>query len=149
LAKDNQFISIRIRNTSFLLPASASLGIEQRETLELNSGKGGNAVAWKIVGANKWPAYALDENMKLTSGNAWEHVVYVQDGEHVVGLAAESIQILNREDIQVQPFLPVGPVPKSGKHVFSSSWIDGNTPVLTFEPGALASYLTVIGGGRE
>ena len=147
MADDNQFISIRIRNTSFLLPANASLGIEQRETLELNSGKGGNAVAWKVVGANKWPAYALDEDLELTSGNAWERVVYVQDGGSVVGLAAENIQIMNRGDIQVQPFLPVGPPPKSGKHIFSSSWIEGNTPVLMFEPSALASYLTVVGGG--
>jgi len=147
LTDDNQFISIRIRNTSFLLPSNASLGIEQREALEINSGKGGNAVAWKIVGANKWPAYALDENLALARGNAWERVVYVQDGERVVGMAAESIQVMNRDDIQVQPFLPVGPPPKSGKHLFSSSWIDGNTPVLMFEPSALASYLTVVGGG--
>ena len=147
MADNNQFISIRIRNTSFLFPANASLGIEQRETLEVNSGKGSKAVAWKIVGANKWPAYALDENLNLTSGKAWERVVYVQDGERVVGLAAESIQIMNRDDILVQPFLPIGPVPKGGKHVFSSSWIDGNTPVLMFEPSGLASYLNFVGGG--
>ncbi|MFV1992851.1 MAG: hypothetical protein ACC635_03025 [Acidiferrobacterales bacterium] len=146
MADDKHFISIRIRNTSFLLPANASLGIEQRETLEINSGKGSRAVAWKIVGANKWPAYALDENLKLTGGNAWERVVYLQDGARVVGLAAENIQIMNRDDIQVQPFLPVGPAPKSGKHLFSSSWIEGNTPVLMFEPSALAAYLTVVGG---
>ncbi len=146
MAEDNQFILIRIRNTTFLLPASASLGIEQREALEINSG-GGNAVAWKVVGVNKWPAYALDEDLKLTSGNAWERVVYVKDGENIVGLAAENIQIMNRDDIQVRPFTPVGPGPGSGRHVFSSAWIEGNTPVLMFEPSALASHLTLAGGG--
>lgn len=146
MAEGNQYIRIRIRNTSFLIPASASLGIEQRDVLEVNSSGNGNAVAWKVVGVNKWPAFALDEELNLTSGNAWEQVIYVQGDESAVGLAAENIQMIARTDVQVKPFMPVGPVPASGKHVFSAAWIEGNTPVLMFEPKALASFLTVVGG---
>lgn len=146
MAEGTQYIRIRIRNTSFLIPADASLGIEQRDSLEVNSDGNGNAVAWKVVGANKWPAFALDEDLKLTSGNAWEQVVYVQGNGSAVGLAAENIQMLARTDISTQPFTPVGPVPASGEHIFTSAWIEGNTPVLMFDPKALASYLTVVGG---
>lgn len=145
MAEDNQFIRIRIRNTSFLIPAAASLGIEQRDSLEVNSSGNGKAIAWKVVGTNKWPAFALDEDLKITSGNAWEQVVYVQGDESAIGLAAENIQVLARSDVQAEPFTPVGPVPASGKHVFSSAWIEGNTPVLIFEPKALALFLTVVG----
>lgn len=146
MAEDNQFIRIRIRNTSFLMPAAASLGIESRDSLDVNSSGQGNAVAWKAVGVSKWPAFALDENMKVTSGNAWEQVVYVQVDDGAVGLAAENIQMMARTDINVQPFTPVGPVPVSGKHIFSSAWIEGSNPILMFEPKALASYLTIVGG---
>lgn len=146
MAESNQYIRIRIRNTSFLLPAEASLGIEQRDSLEVNTAGADKAVAWKVVGVKKWPAYALNEDMEITSGNAWEQVVYVQGDGGSIGLAAENIQMIARKDIQVQPFTPVGPLPVSGSHVFTASWIEGNTPVLMFEPKALASYLAVVGG---
>lgn len=148
MAESNQYIRIRIRNTSFLIPAEASLGIESRDSLEVNSVGEGKAVAWKIVGTNKWPAFALDEEMNITRGNAWEQVVYVQGDHSAVGLAAENIQMVARSDIQVQPFTPVGPIPASGKHIFTAVWIEGNTPVLMFEPKALAFYLAVVGGGK-
>lgn len=146
MAEDNQYIRIRIRNTSFLIPAAASLGIEQRDSLEVNSDGNSKAVAWKVVGVNKWPAFALDEDLHLTSGNAWEQVVYVQGEGEAIGLAAENIQMIARTDIQIEPFTPVGPLPANGKHVFTAAWIEGNTPVLMFEPKALASLLAIIGG---
>lgn len=146
MAEGNQYIRIRIRNTSFLIPAAASLGIESRDSLEVNSSGNGNAVAWKVVGTSKWPAFALDENMNVTRGNAWEQVVYVQGDNQAIGLAAENIQMIARTDIHVEPFIPVGPAPVSGQHVFSSAWIEGNNPILMFEPKALASYLTAVGG---
>jgi hypothetical protein len=70
----------------------------------------------------------------------------VQGEGSAIGLAAENIQMIARTDIQIEPFTPVGPVPASGKHVFSAAWIEGNTPVLMFEPQALAWFLTTIGG---
>ena len=116
--------------------------IEKREQLEVNDAPGALIVAWQATPVGRAPAYSVDANLDPLPRHAWQSAVFLQAGGRTLGLIADELQLLPREDVRVEPFVPPGPAPTPAGHLFGGAWVRaGHAPVLVFEPGALADYL--------
>lgn len=129
----------------YLLPGNAQYTIEKRGQLE-SAGPGSPVAAWQMTPGGRRPAYSVDEDLRPVRRSDWQHAVFLQ-GAQPVGLIAEELQLLAREDVRVEPLRPPGPAPTPAGHLFAGAWIrPGRAPVLVFEPRALADYLARLGG---
>ena len=147
MAETRQFLRIGLVNAGtnlveYLLPNSASYVIEKREHLEINDAPGAFIAAWQATPSGRAPAYSVDANLNPLSRHAWQRAVFFQAGNQTLGLVADELQLLAREEVRVEPFMPPGPAPTPAGQLFSGAWVRaGHVPVLVFEPRALAGYL--------
>ena len=129
----------------YLLHSSASLAIEQRGSLVLNDDANANIAAWRASGARRWPAYALDAELRVRRRPRWERAVFINAAAGPIGLIADEIQLLPQAQVRVEPFTPLGPPPTGGGHVFFGAWVNEGRLLLVFEPQGLAAYLHALG----
>jgi len=142
LTETRQFLRIGLLGVDYLLPNSTSYVIEKREHLEINDAPGALVAAWQATPTGRAPAYSVDADLNSCSRQAWQRAVFFQAGGQTLGLVADELQLLAREDVRVEPFLPPGPALTPAGHLFSGAWVRaGHVPVLVFEPRALADYL--------
>jgi hypothetical protein len=142
LTETRQFLRIGLMGVDYLLPNSASFVIEQREHLETNDAPGALIAAWQATPSGRAPAYSVDANLNPLPRHSWQRAVFLQAGKQTLGLVADELQLLAHEDVRVEPFIPPGPAPTPAGHLFGGAWVRaGQTPVLVFEPRALADYL--------
>jgi hypothetical protein len=142
LAETRQFLRIGLMGVDYLLPNSTSYVIEKREHLEINGAPGALIAAWQVTPAGRAPAYSVDASLDPLPRHAWQRAVFLQAGNQTLGLVADELQLLAREDVRVELFTPPGPTPTPAGHLFGGAWVRaGHAPVLVFEPRALADYL--------
>ncbi|MFQ5994763.1 MAG: hypothetical protein ACE5K1_06680 [Acidiferrobacterales bacterium] len=142
----SQYLRLRLGGAHYLLTSSASLTIEQRQNLTLNSGETGNVGAWHSQGEVRWPAYPLDQDLRVTRQCEWESAIFLDARPQPVGLLVGNAQMLSEEEAEVTSFTPVGPAPTGAGHLFAGAWVRGSQVVLVLEPAALIAYLTSLGG---
>ena len=147
MAESRQYLRIGLMGVDYLLPNSTSYVIEKRETLEINDAPGALIAAWQATPTGRAPAYSVDANLNPLSRHAWQRAVFFQAGGRTLGLVADELQLLARDDVRVEPFIPTGPAQTPAGHLINGAWVRaGQAPVLVFEPGALADYLTQLEG---
>lgn len=145
MADSRQYLRIGLQGVDYLLPSTASYAIEKREHLELGV-PGERVVAWRNTPAGRWPAYSVDADLNPLERLAWQRAVFLQAGPQPVGLVADELQVLSREEVRVEPFRPPGPAPTPAGHLFGGAWVRaGRAPALVFEPAALAVWLRQLG----
>lgn len=141
MADPNQYLRLQLRDTSYLLPSTASFTIEQRENLTANKSLEGNVAAWQTVRSARLPAYCLDGLLRVDRHSDWHRAVFLDAAPHAVGLVVDEVQLLPRSETTIASFVPLGlPAARAG-HLFSGAWVMGNRIVLVFEPRALIAYL--------
>jgi hypothetical protein len=147
LAENRQFLRIGLLGVDYLLPSSASFVIEKRE--ELEAGVPGSPVAaWQATASGRVPAYSVDAELNPFARHGWQRAVFLQ-GASPVGLIADELQLLAREDVRIERLRPLGPAPTPTGHLFGGAWVRaGRVPVLVFEPRALSDYLWRLGGAE-
>jgi hypothetical protein len=139
VADHRQYLRISLQGVDYLLSGTSSFAIEKREHLEVNPG-GGLIAAWRVSPSGRAPAYAVDAELQPAPRGAWQRAVFLQNES--VGLVAEELQLLSRDDVQVEPFRPLGPAPTRAGHLFNGAWTRaGYAPVLVFDTTVLASWL--------
>jgi len=147
LTEIRQFLRIGLVNAGtnlvdYLLPNSTSYVIEKREHLDINDTPGALIAAWQVTPGGRVPAYSVDADLNPLSRHNWQRAVFLQIGGQTLGLIADELQLLVREDVRVEPFVPPGPAPTPAGHLINGAWVRaGQMPVLVFEPRALAGYL--------
>lgn len=141
MADNRQYLRIGLQGVDYLLPGNASFAIEKREHLEVDA-SGGIIVAWRVAAGTRAPAYSVDADLNPVVRAAWQRAVYLQGDARPVGLVADELQLLAREEVRVEPFRPLGPAPTRFGHLFGGAWVrPGHAPMLVFEPRALTEYL--------
>ncbi len=148
MAAQDQYLRLGLGEATFLLPSSASLAIEQRDTLTADDGTAGAVTAWRVSRSARWPAFHLDHNLRPVAHGDWQRAVFLESNPYPVGLIANEVQLLPRSAVKVEPFTPLGPPKTRNGHIFSGAWVDGLNVVLVFEPSALADYLHQLEGVR-
>ena len=142
MAESRQYLRIGLMGVDYLLPNSTSHVIEKREHLEINDAPGAFIAAWQSAASGRAPAYSVDANLNPLSRYSWQRAVFFQAGGQMLGLVADELQLLAREDVRIEPFTPPGPAPTPAGHLFGGAWVRaGQVPVLVFEPRVLADYL--------
>lgn len=144
MAGIDQYLRITIGEMEYLLHSSASLAIEQQESLLVNA-ENGNVTAWRKSGSGRWPAYSLGPDLRPAPRRDWERAVFINAAPTPVGLIADEIQLLPQAEVQVEPFTPLGPPPTRNGHVFAGVWVSQQKLVLVFEPAGFAAYLHSLG----
>ena len=145
MAETNQYLRVQLGTASYLLPSTSSFSIEQRETMVPNPAPRERIAAWRTVRSGRWPAYCLDENLKVTRRDKWQRAVFLEAKPVSLGIIVDEVQLLPRSDTEVTPFVPLGAPPTRAGHLFSGAWISGRQVTLVFEPRALVAYLQSIG----
>ena len=147
MAETRQFLRIGLMGADYLLPNSTSFVIEKREHLDINDTPGALIAAWQVTPGGRVPAYSVDAGLNPLPRHNWQRAVFLKFGGQSLGLIADELHLLAGEDVRVEPLIPPGPAPTSAGHVINGAWIRaGQTPVLVFEPHALAGYLTQLVG---
>jgi len=142
LTEARQFLRIGLMGADYLLPNSTNYMIEKREVLDVNDTPGALIAAWQVKPGGRVPAYSVDADLNPLPRHNWQRAVFLQTGGQTFGLIADELQLLTREDVRIEPFTPPGPAPTSAGHLINGAWVrSGQTPVLVFEPRALAGYL--------
>lgn len=142
MTETRQFLRIGLMGVDYLLPNSTSYVIEKREHLDINDAPGALIAAWQATPTGRAPAYSVDADLNPLLRHAWQRAVFLQAGNQTFGLVADELQLLAREEVHVESFIPPGPAPTPAGHLFNGAWVRaGHAPVLVFEPRALADYL--------
>jgi len=141
LADNRQYLRIGVQGVDYLLPGSASFAIEKREHLQVDT-SGGIIVAWRVASGTRAPAYSVDADLHPLARSSWQRAVFLQGDAQPVGLIADELQLLAREDVRVEPFRPLGPAATRSGHLFGGAWVrPGYAPMLVFEARVLSEYL--------
>jgi len=147
LTETRQFLRIGLMGADYLLPNSTNYVIEKREHLDINDAPGALIAAWQVTPGGRVPAYSVDAGLNPAPRHNWQRAVFLNTGGQTFGLIADELQLLAREDVRIEPFIPPGPTPTPAGHLVNGAWVRaGQTPVLVFEPRALASYLKKLEG---
>lgn len=142
MTDENQYLRIDLGSAAFLLPSRVSLAIEQRENLSVNEVGGSMASAWRVAGLDRWPAFRLDQDLRLHSGGDWRSAIFLESKPYPVGLIVDEVQLLAQSEVLVEPLTPLGTAPTRKGHLFSGAWVSGGQVLLVFEPVALAAFLS-------
>lgn len=145
MADPNQYLRLRLGNTSFVLPSGSGFNIEQRENMTVNESSDGNVAAWRTAHSTRLPAYRLDAMLRITRDDQWQRAVFLDATPHAVGLVVDEVQILSRAETVISPFTPPGLPPTRAGHLFSGAWVTDNHVALVFNPAALVAYLQSLG----
>lgn len=135
-----QYARLQLHGANYLMPATLSLVIEQRDALLPNTGSG-NATAWRTHHDMRWPAYSLDAGFKLTRRKQWNRALFLDAGADSVGVIVDEVQLLSRADIQLSPFTPLGAPPTRHGHLFKGAWVEGRHATLVIDPQTFLAYL--------
>lgn len=148
MADHKQYLRIGLQGVDYLIPNSTNYVIEKREQLELNDAPDALIAAWQVMpGGGKTPAYSLDADLNPLARRNWQRAVFLQTGGPALGLIADELQLLARDEVRIEPFIPLGPAPSASGHLFGGAWVRaGHLPILVFEPRALSAYLIHLGG---
>ncbi|GMQ91576.1 MAG: hypothetical protein BMS9Abin11_0885 [Gammaproteobacteria bacterium] len=147
MADSNQYLRLTLTDRNFLLPSTASLAIEQKDSIQLGAQPHGSIIGHRNVGGSKWPVLLLSSELQGDTSAAWTRAVFVGNAIHAVGIAVNEVMLLPRQDTEVEPFNPVGPPPTSAGHIFSGAWIHEGRVVLVLDPKGLSGYLQTLAGG--
>lgn len=145
MADPNQYLRLRLGETSYLLPSTSGFTIEQREHLIINKSPEGNVAAWQSLRSTRLPAYCLDGMLRVTRHHEWQRAVFLDAVPHAIGLVVDEVQLLPRSETTVSPFTPLGLPPTRMGHLFSGAWVTGNRIILVFDPKAFVAYLQSLG----
>ena len=147
MVDNKQYLRIGLQGVDYLLPNGTNYVIEQREQLEINDEAGAVIAAWQVTSGARTPTYSVDADLNPLARHVWESAVFVETGGQPLGLIADELELLPRDEVRVEPFRPFGPAPSAAGHLFGGAWVRaGQIPVLVFEPRALAAYLLHLGG---
>ena len=139
MADSRQYLRVGLQGADYLLAGTASFAIEKREQLEINP-DGGLIAAWWATPRGRAPAYSVDANLQPLARGDWQRAVFLQS--EGVGLLADELQLLSRDEVRVEPFRPLGPAPTRAGHLFNGAWTRaGQMPVLVFDAAVLAHWL--------
>ena len=134
-----------MQGTDFLLPGAAGFTIEKRENIE-TSDRNALIAGWHITSNSRAPAYSLDAEFNPFTRHGWQRAVFLQSGTRRVGMVADELQLLSRDDVRPEPFRPLGSPPTVAGPLFNAAWVrEGHPPMLVLEPRALVEYLTHLG----
>ena len=146
MADHRQYLRIRLQSADYLLPGAAGYTIEKRENIEI-SDHDALIAGWLITPAGRAPAYSLDAEFNPHARHAWQRAVFLQNGSRRVGMVADELQLISRDDVRPEPFRPLGRPPTVAGPLFNAAWVrEGHPPMLVLEPRALVEYLTHLGG---
>ena len=145
MADSSKYLCFVLQGTEYLLPSAASVAIEQRHVLFDDAGPG-PVVAWRQTRQGRWPAYGLDASFNPGRPKEWQRAVFLEADGRPVGLVTEEVHLLGRSDIQVTPFVPLGPPPTRFGHLFNAAWVDGHKVTLVVDPRGLVGFLRGLGG---
>jgi hypothetical protein len=140
-----QYLRLKLDGAVFLLPSTASLAIEKRESLT-SSADSTLVAAWRETSSGRWPAYSLDSLLQPVPGGNWTRAVYLNATPHPIGLVADEVQLIPTDVLQIVPFNPPGSAPTTLGHLFNGAHIEGDDVFLALEPNALITYLGSLGG---
>lgn len=128
------------------MPGTAGFTIEKRESIETSDGNA-LVVGWLVTPGGRAPAFSLDAEFNPQVRHGWQRAVFLQSGSRRVGLVADELQLLARDDVRPEPFRPLGPSPTVAGPLFNAAWVrEGYPPMLVFEPRALVEFLSRLGG---
>lgn len=142
----HQFLRLDLGGMHFLLPSVMRYTIEQRDSLIPNTEPGSPVTAWRAVRTDRWPAYCLDQQLRLSRRDDWQRAVFLEAAPSTIGLIVDDVQMLPRADMTIAPFTPLGAPPTRHGHLFSGAWVSERRVTLVFEPQALIAYLQSLGG---
>lgn len=142
MAESKQYLRIGLHGRNFLLASDVSVSIEQRDNLVVEPT--GRVTAWRVNGGDRWPAFYLDNELRLNQDDRWERAVFIDAHPRPIGLIANEIQLLPHGGIEVEPFAPLGSPPNAAGHLFSAVWVRGNQLVLVFAHRNLVAYLRAL-----
>jgi hypothetical protein len=140
-----QYLRLKIDETSFLLPSTASLAIEKREGLS-SSTDSRLVAAWRQTSKGRWPAYSLDKELQPAPRDRWSRAVYLNATPNPVGLVTDEIQLIPTDQLHIVPFHPPGPAPTNVGHIFNAAHVDGDDMLMVLEPNAFTAYLLSLEG---
>jgi hypothetical protein len=146
LADSNQYLRLTLEDKHYLMPSSASIAIEQRDSLVLDSAKP-PIVAWRQAHLERWPVFALDPSLRLGRSLGWQRAVFLQGRSYGIGFVVTDAHQLSRTDLPVVPFTPLGPAPTRFGHLFNAASIEGPNVTLVFDTNVLSAYLQGLGDG--
>ena len=135
-----QYLRLKMDGAVFLLPSTASLAIEKRESLTTSTGST-LVAAWRETSADRWPAYSLDSLLQPAPRSSWSRAVFLNATPHAIGVVADEVQLISTDSLQIVPFHPPGPAPTALGHLFNGAHIEGDDVFLVLEPNALITYL--------
>lgn len=142
---NRQYLRLKLDGAVFLLPSTASLAIEKRESLT-SSADSTLVAAWRETSNGRWPAYSLDSLLQPSPGGNWTRAVYLNATPHPIGLVADEVQLIPTDILQIVPFNPPGMAPTTLGHLFNGAHIEDDDVFLALEPNALITYLGSLGG---
>jgi hypothetical protein len=145
MADTHQYLRLQLGKVNYLLPSTSSFSIEQRESMIPNPAPRERVAAWRTVRSGRWPAYCLDDELKVTRRDGWQRAVFLEARPVSLGIIVDEVQLLPRSDTEITPFIPLGAPPTRFGHLFSGAWITGKQVMLVFEARALVAYLQSIG----
>jgi hypothetical protein len=145
MADSSQYLCLILDHAQYLLPSVASLAIEQRDALTPDNGLGA-VVAWRQTRQGRWPAYGVNASFQVSRPRQWQRAVFLDAGTSSVGLVADDVRLLNRGDMHVVPFMPLGAPPTRTGHLFNAAWVDDQGVTLVLDPRNLVGFLRGLGG---
>lgn len=145
MAESSQYLRLVMDGAEYLLPGAASVAIEQRHALLPENGSG-PLVAWRQSRQGRWPAYGLSASLQPKRPGEWLRAVFLNGGATPVGLAVEEVHLLNRTDLHVTRFTPLGKPPTRAGHFFNAAWVDGHRVTFVLDPRSVVEWLRSLGG---
>lgn len=128
-------------DTSYLMPGSATVVIDKRDSLSSGDSAHAGVCAWRTAGTERWPVYLVDAQLRPSGGVHWERAIFLPASPHPVGIAANAVQLLPEGEVLTVPFRPIGPPPTRAGHLFNAAWVHEANVILVFDPATLAPFL--------
>lgn len=144
MADSGQYLCLIVDDAEYLLPSAASLAIEQRDALTPDNGLGA-VVAWRQTRQGRWPAYGVNASFQVSRPRRWQRAVFLDAGSTSVGLVADDVRLLNRANMRVVPFTPLGAPPTRTGHLFNAAWVGDRGVTLVLDPLNLVGFLRSLG----
>ncbi|HUW98816.1 MAG TPA: hypothetical protein VMV40_08260 [Acidiferrobacter sp.] len=138
------YLELQFAGRTFLLPNTSDLLIEPRENMHIE--RKGQAAALRVVQGVASPAYILDADLRPIMESQWTRAVFLGvNSGRLVGLLIDDLRLLPADTLRIEPFTPLGPVPKTGYHLFDAAAMATSTLTLVFSSVGLAAYLQAQG----
>jgi len=141
------YLETKFAGRVFLMPNTLDLLIEPRENMLVE--RKGRAAALRSVQGLVSPAYALDADLQPLTESAWTRAVFLGTAAgRLIGLLVDDLRLVPTAELRIEPFTPLGGVPKTGYHLFDAAAMQASTLTLVFAPAGLTAYLQAMEGGN-